>query len=223
MTPELGKRAARRREMDAAIRAAARAQLVERGAAALSLREVARSLGVASSAVYRYVDSRDALLTMLLVDAYTGLADAVDATLATAAAAPVRERVRVLAEAMLAWADGHRAEWGLIYGAPVPGYAAPEASTTAPGTRVMRRLGELAHELEPRAMTFDGEYSDYLDDAIRSIELDLTRDQAAWVVRTWCLIAGTISMVLFGQLGPEPPSSLHLAREMLRVAVEQAG
>ena len=53
-----------------------RRQLVDHGAAGLSLRAIARDLGMVSSAVYRYVSSRDELLTLLLVDAYSDLADA---------------------------------------------------------------------------------------------------------------------------------------------------
>ena len=56
-----------------------REHLALHGAAALSLRAVARDLGVVSSAVYRYVESRDELLTLLLIDAYGELGDAVDA------------------------------------------------------------------------------------------------------------------------------------------------
>ena len=56
-----------------------RDHLAADGAAALSLRAVARDLGVVSSAVYRYVKSRDELLTLLVVDAYNELGDAVDA------------------------------------------------------------------------------------------------------------------------------------------------
>ena len=56
-----------------------REHLALHGAAALSLRAVARDLGVVSSAVYRYVESREELLTLLLVDAYNELGDEVDA------------------------------------------------------------------------------------------------------------------------------------------------
>src|SRR5687768_5644222 len=55
-----------------------REHLATHGAAALSLRAVARDLGVVSSAVYRYVANRDELLTLLVVDAYSELGDAVD-------------------------------------------------------------------------------------------------------------------------------------------------
>ena len=68
-----------RAELTAEIKASARAQLVERGASELSLRAVARELGMASSAVYRYFPSRDALLTALIIDAYDSLGDAVEA------------------------------------------------------------------------------------------------------------------------------------------------
>ncbi len=60
-----------------------REHLATEGAAALSVRAVARDLGVVSSAIYRYVRSRDDLLTLLVVDGYDELGDAVDAALAT--------------------------------------------------------------------------------------------------------------------------------------------
>ena len=47
-----------------------REHLARDGAAALSLRAIARDLGMVSSAVYRYVPNRDALLTMLIIHAY---------------------------------------------------------------------------------------------------------------------------------------------------------
>ena len=52
-----------RAEMDELVLAVGRRQLAEHGAAGLSLREVARELGVVPSGVYRYVASRDELLT----------------------------------------------------------------------------------------------------------------------------------------------------------------
>ena len=67
-----------------------RRHLVTEGAAGLSLRAIARELGMVSSAVYRYVASRDDLLTLLIVDAYTDLADAVDQAGANVDAAPGR-------------------------------------------------------------------------------------------------------------------------------------
>ena len=73
----MGKRQEGRQRIEAAIVEIGRKHLVTEGAAGLSLRAVARDLGMVSSAVYRYVQSRDDLLTLLVVDAYTELADAV--------------------------------------------------------------------------------------------------------------------------------------------------
>lgn len=74
----MGKRQQSREQIEARIIELGRRQLVERGAPGLSVRAIARDLGMVSSAVYRYVASRDELLTLLLVDAYSDLADTVE-------------------------------------------------------------------------------------------------------------------------------------------------
>nr|WP_323630480.1 helix-turn-helix domain-containing protein [Escherichia coli] len=74
----MGKRRDAREQIEAKIVELGRRQLLDHGAAGLSLRAIARNLGMVSSAVYRYVSSRDELLTLLLVDAYSDLADTVD-------------------------------------------------------------------------------------------------------------------------------------------------
>jgi len=71
----VGKRQETRGQIEARIVELGRRHLVDRGAAGLSLRAIARDLGMVSSAVYRYVASRDELLTLLVVDAYSDLAD----------------------------------------------------------------------------------------------------------------------------------------------------
>ena len=74
----MGKRQESRNRIEGQIIELGRRHLMTEGAAGLSLRAIARDLGMVSSAVYRYVSSRDDLLTLLLVDAYSELADAVD-------------------------------------------------------------------------------------------------------------------------------------------------
>jgi AcrR family transcriptional regulator len=116
----------------------ARRQLATGGAASLSLRAVARELGVVSSAVYRYVASRDELLTLLIVEAYGRLA--ADAEQAQAAAGDdPRARWRAACGAIRRWARAHPHEYALLYGTPVPGYAAP-ADTIGPASRVYETL-----------------------------------------------------------------------------------
>src|SRR5580693_9793844 len=67
-----------RAELTREIKEGARRQLAATGADGISLRAVARELGMASSAVYRYFPSRDDLLTALIIDAYDALGAAVE-------------------------------------------------------------------------------------------------------------------------------------------------
>lgn len=77
-----------------------------------------RRAGVVPSAVYRHVESRDALLSELLVESYRSLADALEAE------AP--SGWRAVAGALRSWALARPHEFQLLYGTPVPGYSAPE-------------------------------------------------------------------------------------------------
>src|SRR6266496_212910 len=93
-------RAARERtraEITREILAAARRHLATDGASGLSLRAIARELGVSSSAVYGYVASRDELLTRLIVTAYDALGSAAERS----------EERRVGKECRSRWAPYH--------------------------------------------------------------------------------------------------------------------
>ena len=128
-----------RSELVAAITAAGARQLAEVGPAALSLRAVARDLGLASSALYRYFPSRDALLTALIVEAYDELgavAEQADATAEQAGADP-GARWLAVCRAVRGWARAHPHGFALLYGSPVPGYRAPQ-ETVAPAVRLSR-------------------------------------------------------------------------------------
>lgn len=124
-----------RAELTREIKETARRHLAEHGAAALSLRAVAREIGMVSSAVYRYFPSRDDLLTALLVDAYDAVADAAEEAERRTAKAGVATRWLALANAIRSWARVNRADFDLVFGSPVPGYQAPE-DTIAPAQRL---------------------------------------------------------------------------------------
>jgi AcrR family transcriptional regulator len=136
-------RAVARRELTRAILDEARRQLTKVGPAALSVRAVARELGMASSAVYRYFATRDELITAMLVISYDDLG-----SVAEAADAGVRHRSDLptrwlaLTRAVRGWAREHPHDYALLYGSPVPGYAAPE-DTIVPATRVIRVILDL--------------------------------------------------------------------------------
>ena len=92
-----GIRARNRAGIEAELRAAAGRQLAEVGAAALSLRAVARELGMVPSALFRYVSGRDELLTVLIIDAYDDLGSYVEAAEAAVPRADYRGRWRAIA------------------------------------------------------------------------------------------------------------------------------
>jgi len=128
-----------RAEISAEILDAGRRHLATDGAAGLSLRAIARELGMASTAVYRYVTSRDDLLTRLIIDAYDSLGAAAEASEAAAPRADLAGRWSAICHAVRSWAMANPNEYALIYGSPVPGYVAPP-DTVGPASRVSNLL-----------------------------------------------------------------------------------
>ena len=121
-----------RAELTQVIKDEARRQLAEVGAHGLSLRAVARELGMVSSALYRYFPSRDRLLTELIVDAYNAVGEAAESAAHTG---DQRQRWHAIWQATRKWAKAHPHEYALIYGSPIPGYEAPQ-DTVIPAGRV---------------------------------------------------------------------------------------
>ncbi|GGW36920.1 TetR/AcrR family transcriptional regulator [Streptomyces xantholiticus] len=197
-----GARERARTEITAAIKDEARAQLAAEGAAKLSLRAVARELGMASSALYRYFPSRDDLLTALIVDAYDAVGAAAEAALAAAPpAADHCARWTAACSAVRAWALDHPHQYALIYGSPVPGYTAPK-DTVAPASRVALALVSVirdAHRtnglaLPPLSLGVRPE----ADRMAADIAPDLPPAVVTAMVAAWSQLFGTISFELFG-------------------------
>ncbi|MFI9151493.1 TetR/AcrR family transcriptional regulator [Streptomyces sp. NPDC053367] len=197
-----GARARARIEITAAIKDEARRQLAAEGAAKLSLRAVARELGMASSAIYRYFPSRDDLLTALIIDAYDSLgADAEAAHVAVADAGPLR-RWTAVCEAVRAWALAHPHEYALIYGSPVPGYAAPQA-TVQPASRVGLLLIEIVRDahrgLGVARTKLPAELRAEADRMAADLAPDLPAEVVATLVAAWAQLYGLVGFELFGQ------------------------
>jgi AcrR family transcriptional regulator len=118
-----------------AIRTTARRHMTEGGTAVLSLRAIARDMGMTAPAIYRYYPSRDDLITALILDAFNASADA----LISADAAQPRSlwgaRLRAMMIAYREWALAYPVDFQLIYGNPIPGYHAPREVTTPAAIR----------------------------------------------------------------------------------------
>src|SRR5262245_38214115 len=126
------------------IKAVARRHLAAEGAN-LSLRAVARDLGMVSSAVYRYFPSRDDLLTALIIDAYQAVGEVAERADAGCDRADLTGRWLAVSGAIRSWALANPHEYALIYGSPVPGYAAPP-DTVPPATRAVAVLAGLLRD-----------------------------------------------------------------------------
>jgi AcrR family transcriptional regulator len=200
-----GARARARAELTEEIKQAARRQMAEVGAGSLSMRQVARDLGLVSSALYRYFASRDELLTALIIEAY----DAVGAV-AEAAAVDRRGGFRArwlrVTRAIRAWALANPHDYALVYGTPVPGYRAPQDTIPA-AQRVslvallLIRDGIKAGEIEPGdAISIPRVVRADLS-ALRDAVLPGVGDDAlSRALMAWTMLFGSISYELFGHL-----------------------
>ncbi|MFH8342015.1 TetR/AcrR family transcriptional regulator [Streptomyces sp. AM6-12] len=204
MSTAQGARARARNEVTAAIKEEARRQLAAEGAAKLSLRAVARELGMVSSALYRYFPSRDDLLTALIIDAYDAVGAAAEqARDAAGAAAPVA-RFTAVCEAVRAWALAHPHEYALIYGSPVPGYAAPETTIPAAARAAMVLIGifrDAARSpgLALAELPLPAELRPEVERLTAEIAPDLPPEVTAAMVAAWAQLFGLVSFELFGQ------------------------
>ena len=222
-TASVGLRARRRQELLAAVRTAALEELRRSGAAALSLRAVARDVGIAVSALYRYFPSRDELLTDLIVAAFDAHADAVEAA---GAHDDVAAALRGVLHAYRDWAVAHPAEFGLAYGTPVPGYVAPPEPTVRPGTRIGRfTLGLIARayaeqRLDPdtlhrRAAHLSAGTADQLQAWSQRHAQQLPTEVLAVWLDLFVHIHGLVSMEVFGLLRPITPDTTPYATEVI--------
>jgi AcrR family transcriptional regulator len=200
-----------REEMTAEILAVASAHVARDGAAALSLRSIARDLGMAPSALYRYFDGRDALLSALILAAYEALAAEAERAADEAehgggeGAAGDAERWLSVPRALRRWALEHPHQWGLIFGTPVPGYEAPQ-DTVEPYFRVAVALvrplvaahqaGRLRTDDRPRPV------SDALRAAVAPVSEGLlpglSAERVVAVLEAWATIVGIVSLEVFG-------------------------
>ena len=191
-------RARARAELTAEILAAAGEELAEVGGAALSLRSVARRLGLVPSALYRYYESRDALLTALIIDAYEEVG-----AVAAKAAAPKKATLQqwlAVAHAVRAWAARHPHRWALIYGSPVPGYAAPE-STVGAAMKIVEAMSAIVRQAPSRpskAYVPDPELEPVLEPIRDTFFPGRPAPVVTAAVATWTALVGTVSLERFG-------------------------
>jgi AcrR family transcriptional regulator len=195
-----------RAEIIAEIKAAARRQLADEGAN-LNLRAIARELGMASSAIYRYFASRDDLLTALIIEAYDAMGEAAEKGEAAVPRDDFAGRYAACWAAIRDWSRAHPHQYALIYGSPVPGYRAP-ADTIGPAARPVAVLAGILRDAVGAGLTVPPEPLPVPDD----LAADLRRigEDALFAgippelllrgLTAWAQTFGAISFDLFGRL-----------------------
>lgn len=108
-----------------AIKETAWKQIAETGAAALSLRAIARELKITAPAIYNYFPDRDALVTALIIDAYTSFGDYQIIARDAQAEHDLAGQLQAIGLAYRQWALEYPQRYQLIFGTPIPGYQAP--------------------------------------------------------------------------------------------------
>lgn len=202
----MGKRDRARAEMTERILAAARAEIARVGGVGLSMRSVAREVGMVSSAVYRYFPTREDLLTHLILESYGALAEVLrdadpyagaSGSGGEVAVRPDADRWTGLALALRTWALRRPHEFQLIYGTPIPGYIAPPETIPAAAAVAGPFLACLGTRWVSGFEQFQNRHA---DDGLRRLAADagITPSATAAVVAAISELVGFVAHELAG-------------------------
>jgi AcrR family transcriptional regulator len=198
--------------------------MAKKGASGLSLREVAREMGVVSSALYRYFATRDDLLTALIVDAYNELGEFAERAVLRVPRTDPRRRLHAAAVAIRKWAKTNPNEYALLYGSPVPGYEAPQF-TVEPAARVALVLGSIVADAWQQTNADEDEIEDEstMRGLLETRNLDAAMPGVPESIRmlslmVWSQIFGCISFELFGHY----KGSVRNANRFFAIVVDEA-
>ena len=154
------KRTAQLNDLQEVIKETAWRQIAEFGAPTLSLRAIAREVGITAPAIYNYFPRRDDLVTALIIDAYTSFGDSQLAARDAVPVADLEGRVLATGVAYRQWALTYPQRYQLIFGTPIPGYTAPMEQVFPSASRslgalvsvveALRRVGRLNAENFPQ-------------------------------------------------------------------------
>jgi AcrR family transcriptional regulator len=213
------------------IKAVARAQMAAEGTAGVTLRAIAREMGMTAPALYRYFGSRDELVTALVTDAYDALADAMEVAVETASGGGHAERVRAAFGAFRAWGLEHPTEFALIFGSPIPGYVAPEATRPA-GLRYTDLLGRLLAEALTDGALDPARIETRPSPALARQVEDFQRRRGgpglpapvmAFGLGAWAHVHGLVALEVFGHLAPAIGDGDALFDQEMDTIIRQSG
>jgi AcrR family transcriptional regulator len=202
-------RPGRRVDLHAAIKDAAWTQIADHGgAAALSLRAIARELGITAPAIYNYYRRRDDLVTALVIDAFTSFGDAQLTARDTAPATDPAGRLTALGLAYRQWALANRPRYQLIFGAPVPGYEPPLEKVQPSGVRALSALVAVIEQARVAGRLRAGDLPEVTAGCEWAFDVWSAHGAAASPVSVsvaliiWARVHGLVSLEIGGHLPP---------------------
>lgn len=208
--------------LEEAIKETAWEQIAEHGAAALSLRAMARQLHITAPAIYNYFNRRDDLVTALIIDAFTSLGDSQFSALEDLAADDHAGRLRSIALAYREWAVTHPQRYQLIFGTPIPAYHAPVEQTTPAAARSLSALIQVlesasnAGELQPqRKPVLHSSLQQQLENWKTTHE-GASPDVLVLALIVWSRVHGMVSL----EIGNQYPAFIENPGEIFQLEVE---
>jgi AcrR family transcriptional regulator len=194
----------------------ARRLLIEQGSAAVSLRAIAREMGMTAPGLYRYFASHETLIQYVVADIFTELSDHIEAAVrsalaehASAATAESTARGLIIAcQAFRDWAVAHPPEFAMIFGSPLPGVELyHDDPLTECGLRfglIFLRLFTDLWTIKPFLVPADDQLEPSLRDQLaryRALaDANLPLGVLQTFLRCWVLLYGTVSLEVFGHL-----------------------
>jgi AcrR family transcriptional regulator len=202
------KRTAKSTNLQEAIKETAWRQIAEFGAPALSLRAIARTLGITAPAIYNYYPRRDDLVTALIIDAYTSFGDSQLVARDAVAAEDLVGRMRAIGVAYRTWAHTHPQRYQLIFGTPIPGYEAPVEKVLPAAARSLSALVSVVEALRVAGRLRAEAFPEVKPEHKVSFEVWKTYGGDADIlslsvaVLIWARVHGLVSLEIAGNLPP---------------------
>ncbi|MFD3675313.1 TetR/AcrR family transcriptional regulator [Streptomyces sp. NPDC058613] len=229
MDAKPNRRARLRQQTIAEIKVAALKGLAESGPSGITLRGIARELGMTAAALYGYFDTRDQLIATLAADAYNELADAHEAALAALPADQPARRVRAVCDAFRTWSIGNPAAFRLIYGDGLPGFTPPEEVSKAARRGCMTVLDVVggawdhvpAENREDKTGWEDFQAS--LAEPARAQFPHLPPQALSLSLRIWGRMYGPVALEVFGYLAGQVNDPAELYRREVDAIISLLG
>ena len=191
-----------------AIKETAWKQITEYGAAALSLRAIARELKITAPAIYNYFPDRDALVTALIIDAFISFGDW---QLEARDSVPAEDHVGRMTAIGLAyrnWAHAFPQRYQLIFGTPIPGYKGPIEKILPSSARSLSALVSVVEGLRLAGKLNVGVFPKVKPEYKISFEMwktyggdaDVLSLSVAMII--WARVHGIVSLEIGGNLPP---------------------